>query len=167
MLCQICGKREATFHFKEVINDKIRELHLCEECARKKGFLSESFFLPSFSLSSLIGGFTEEAEIPFSIASQVECPHCGLTYEQIREKGKIGCSFCYQTFKDYLAPLLERIHGHTRHLGKAPRGLKMSEKEKEIHKLRKELEDAVKQEEYEKAAVLRDKIRKLEKEKSE
>jgi len=159
MLCQICGRKEATFHFKEIINDQIRELHLCEECARKKGFLSQPF-----PLASLIGGLTEEAGIPFSVASQVRCPHCGLSYEQIREKGKIGCSFCYQTFKDYLIPLLERIHGHTHHSGKAPKELKMDEKEKEIHKLRKELEEMVKKEEYEKAANIRDKIRKLEKE---
>lgn len=159
MLCQICGKREATFHFKEIINGEVRELHLCEECARKMGFLGTPF-----PFASLIGGLTEKGEIPLSEASQVKCPHCGLSYEQIREKGKIGCSFCYQTFKDYLVPLLEKIHGHTHHSGKSPGELKMSEKEKEIHKLRKELEEMVKKEEYEKAAKIRDEIRKLEKE---
>ena len=156
MLCQICKKKEANIHLKEVINNETKELHVCEECAREKGFLNQSF-----SLSSLIGGLTEESEIPFSVAQKIQCPHCGLNYEQIREKGKVGCSSCYQTFKDYLLPLLEKIHGHTNHPGKVPGKLKIDEKGKEIHKLRKELEKAVKKEEYEKAAEIRDEIRKL------
>jgi len=161
MLCQICGKSEATFHFKEVVNGKMRELHLCEVCAKKKG-LSESFLIPAFSLSNLIAGLTE-LQTPSSEEVMVKCPHCGLTYLDIQKKGKIGCSTCYRTFKNYLTSLLGRIQGKTFHSGKTHRRCKTKDrKEKQIYELRKYLEEAVRKEEYEKAAQLRDKIRHLE-----
>ena len=161
MLCQVCGKRKATFHFEEVINAEERELHLCEVCAKEKG-LSESFFIPSFLLSNLMAGLTE-LELPFSEEVMARCPHCGLDYAQIRKKGKIGCSLCYQTFKDYLAVLLEKIQGKVYHSGKVPKKGKLEDKkQRQIYKLRKDLEEAIRKEEYEKAAQLRDEIRALE-----
>lgn len=164
MLCQICGKREATFHLQEVVNGKARELHICEVCAKEKG-LSESFLIPTFSLSNLIAGLTEW-QIPPSEKTMITCPHCGLTYSDIQKKGKIGCSSCYRTFKSYLNTLLERIQGRTLHSGKIPRRSKAKDtKEKRIYELRRYLEEAVRKEEYEKAAQLRDEIRRLEKNK--
>jgi len=163
MLCQICGQREATFHFKEVINDEIRELHLCEVCAKEMNLLKESFFAPTFSLSNLMTGLTD-LEIPFLPKEQRVCPGCGLNYEDIRKKGKMGCSSCYQTFKEYIIPLLERIHGKAYHSGKIPQERKTKDNiSKRIYELRKELEEAIRKENYERAAKLRDEIRGLEK----
>jgi len=164
MICQVCGEREATFHFKEMINGEVEELHLCEICAKEKG-LDETFFMPSFSLSNLMAGLTE-LEIPLSEEISVSCPHCGLSYEDIKRKGKIGCALCYQALREYLTPLLERIQGKVRHSGKVPRKGKVEDQgERRIYELRKELEKLVKKEEYERAAKLRDEIRRLEKEK--
>ncbi|MCD6318445.1 UvrB/UvrC motif-containing protein [Candidatus Aerophobetes bacterium] len=162
MLCQLCGQREATVHFKEVINGVTRELHLCEVCAEKEGFLSKSFPLPDFSLPSLITGLTEfDTVLP---KKEKKCPGCGLSYTQIEKKGKMGCSLCYQTFEEYISPLLEKIHGRVLHRGKVPRRGKMRSKiERQLYQLRQELDKAVKKEEYERAAKLRDKIKKLQK----
>ena len=162
MLCEICGQREATFHFKEVINGQVRELHLCEVCAREKGLLEESFFMPDFSLSNLMTGLSS-LEVPFLKEKVERCPNCSLTYEEIRKKGKIGCSSCYHTFREYLIPLLERIHGKSYHSGKVPTRKEMGdEKSKQIYRLRRELDKAIKEERYEEAAKIRDEIRKLE-----
>jgi len=164
MICQVCGEREATFHSKEMINGQVKELHLCEICAKEKG-LSETFFMPSFSLSNLMAGLTE-LEVPLSQETSVSCPHCGLSYEDIKRTGKIGCGSCYQALKEYLTPLLERIQGKVRHFGKVPRrGKVKDQRERRIYELRKELEKLVRKEEYERAAELRDEIRRLEKEK--
>ena len=164
MICQACREREATFHFKEMINGEVKELHLCEICAKEKG-LSETFFMPSFSLSNLMAGLTE-LEVPRSEEISVTCPHCGLSYEDIKRKGKMGCGLCYQSLKEYLTPLLERIQGKVRHSGKIPRKGKVEDqRERKIYELRRELEKVVRKEEYERAAELRDEIRRLEKEK--
>jgi len=163
MLCQVCKQREATFHFKEVIQDERRELHLCEICAREMNLLKESFFTPSFSLSNLMTGLAN-LEIPLVPKEQKICPGCGLSYEDIRRKGKMGCSSCYQTFREYIIPLLERIHGKAHHSGKTPeKGKGQDERIKKIYDLRRKLEDAVRKEDYEKAAKLRDEIHNLEK----
>lgn len=164
MICEICEQRQATFHYKEMINGKVKELHLCEICAQEKG-LGETFFMPSFSLPNLMAGLTE-LEIPLSEEISVNCPHCGLSYEDIMRKGKIGCGLCYQALKEYLTPLLEKIQGKVRHSGKVPRKGKVEDqRERRIYELRKELEKLVRKEEYERAVELRDEIRRLEKNK--
>ncbi|MFQ6066452.1 MAG: UvrB/UvrC motif-containing protein [bacterium] len=164
MICQVCGQREATFHFKEMINGEVKELHLCEICAKEKG-LGETLFMPSLSLSDLMAGLTE-LEVPRPEEISVSCSHCGLSYGDIKEKGKIGCGLCYQALNEYLTPLLEKIQGKVRHSGKVPRKSKVKDqRESKIYELRKELEILVRKEEYERAAELRDEIRRLEKEK--
>ena len=164
MICQVCGEREATFHFQEMTNRQVKELHLCEICAQKKG-LGQTFFMPGFSLSNLMAGLTE-LEVPLSQGTSVSCPHCGLSYGDIKRKGKIGCGLCYQELEQYLTPLLERIQGKVRHSGKVPKKGKVEDqKERRIYELRKELEILVRKEEYERAAKLRDEIRRLEREK--
>ena len=75
----------------------------------------------------------------------------------------IGCSDCYKTFALALEPLLRRIHGSSTHIGKIPNraGGTLSLKQ-EILNLRKQITKYVEAEEYEQAAVLRDRIKVLE-----
>jgi protein arginine kinase activator len=164
MLCDICQKRPATLHFTEIINDQINEIHLCEECAKEKG-VDEIPIKPSFSLADLFAGLLE-TEKPFALDKEVvlKCKNCGLTYGDFKERGKLGCSQCYETFKENLLPLLRRIHGSTQHTGKSP--LEVGGKLKylnQIKELRRELNKAVLREEFERAAEMRDKIKELEK----
>ena len=35
MKCQNCGKNEANFQYRQIINGKKKELILCSECAKK------------------------------------------------------------------------------------------------------------------------------------
>ena len=157
MFCNVCHKNEATVHLTEIIDNQITELHLCEECARQKGAQMEQHF----GLADLLAGLADLGQ-QFEVVGKTEskCPNCGLSYEDFRRIGRLGCSECYHAFKDSLGVLLKRIHGSTQHLGHAP--LKKAEevkKQSEIDVLKSKLERAIKMEEFEEAASLRDKIR--------
>ncbi len=160
MLCDICHKNEATVHLTEIIDNQITELHLCEECARQKGAQMEQHF----GLADLLAGLADLGQ-QFEVKgkAEVKCPNCGLTYQDFRRIGRLGCSECYQAFKDSLGILLKRIHGSTQHLGRTPAKAAVAvQKRPEIDMLRTKLQRAIEMEEFEEAARLRDKIRALE-----
>jgi protein arginine kinase activator len=164
MLCDICGKNQATVHLTEIIDEQMSELHLCEECARQKSEQMEQ----QFGLSDLLAGLAE-FEKPVSKEKEVEatslkCPACGLTYADFKKIGRLGCGECYNAFKKYLGPLLKRIHGSSRHTGKSPTKVtKVLKKKIDIQELRNQLQRAIEQEAFEEAARIRDQIRELEK----
>ncbi|OIO38141.1 MAG: hypothetical protein AUJ71_03760 [Candidatus Omnitrophica bacterium CG1_02_49_16] len=170
MLCDECGKNKATVHLTEIINEQITKLNLCEACAKEKGTDVEQHFGISDLLTAL-----SDVETPApgaaagSAAIKNKCSFCGLTYEDFKKIGRLGCSECYVTFKASLAPLLKRIHGSNQHLGKVPnsavmKGQKvMSNFHEQLEAAKSELEKAIKGEEFEEAATLRDKIKFLEK----
>ena len=160
MQCDICHKNEATVHLTEIIDNQITELHLCEECARQKGAQMEQHF----GLADLLAGLADLGQ-QFEVVGKAEskCPNCGLTYQDFRRIGRLGCSQCYEAFKDSLGVLLKRIHGSTQHLGRTPaRKVAPEQKKSEIDVLRAKLQKAIEMEEFEEAASLRDKIRALE-----
>jgi protein arginine kinase activator len=156
----LCGKNEATVHLTEMINDQTRELHLCEPCAREKGAAASPF-----GLAELLAGLAdfgtrmEEAAKP-----KPTCPQCKMTYDDFRKTGRLGCGECYETFHRYLSPLLKRIHGSTRHVGRGPTEVapRMALAEEDLPRLKERLKGAIAAEEFEEAAHLRDRIRALE-----
>jgi len=162
MLCDICGKNQATVHLTEILNDQMSELHLCEECARQKSMAMEQ----QFGLSDLLAGMadSEKPEKETETIKNLKCPNCGLTYADFKKTGRLGCGVCYNTFSRYLGPLLKRIHGSTQHTGKSP--LKVSNslrKGIDIQTLRTRLQNAIQAEAFEEAAKLRDQIKEAEK----
>ncbi len=162
MLCDNCGKRVATVHITKIENGKKTDFHLCEQCAMSKNAVSIN---TSFSISDLLTGIlnnTEYFPLKFDFQEELKCPVCGLSYSRFRETGRFGCSNCYKAFGDRLNPLFRRLHGNINHLGKIPvrSGGKMK-KVREIEKLKIALNFAVKNEEYEKAAEIRDRIKEL------
>lgn len=75
----------------------------------------------------------------------------------------MGCGQCYETFADQLGPLLRKVHSATEHTGKTPkRAAGPLKLKREIQALRRELQAAVAEEDFERAAQLRDRIRELE-----
>lgn len=161
MLCDICGNKEATVHLTEVVNDQVTKLNLCEDCAKEKGAEMEEHF----GLSDLLAGLSDlGATIEPQAITAVKCPNCGFTYQDFGKIGRLGCSECYEAFKKELSPLLKRIHGADRHVGKIP--LKIGKTPKDmisLQELKMSMEKAIQMEEFEEAARLRDKIRELEK----
>lgn len=165
MLCGICGKKTATVHLTEIIDNQMNELHLCEECAREKSAQMEQ----QFGLSDLLAGMAEFGKPPKETENVViKCANCGLTYADFKKIGRLGCGDCYSSFKKYLAPLLKRIHGSSRHAGKSPVKLaRPLRKRIDLQELRIRLEKAIETEAFEEAAKIRDQIRELEKKQSQ
>ncbi|MBT9155309.1 MAG: Protein-arginine kinase activator protein [Firmicutes bacterium] len=164
MLCEQCRERRATVHVKQVVNRDATEKHLCEECARQSGEMDFLNLTGGVNISSLLAGFMnlEQAAAPSKQKGE-SCQACGADYRRFAEGGRLGCAGCYQTFAKHLGPLLKRIHGTLLHNGKVPR-LRAQEvtRKRQLIQLRQELKDAVGQEQYERAAELRDRIRRLE-----
>ncbi len=162
MLCNICNKNPATVHLTEIIDGQMSELHICEDCARKKSQAMEQ----QFGLSDLLAGmadFDKTKSEASAIGMSVKCPICGLTYADFKKIGRLGCGECYNTFRKYLGPLLKRIHGSTQHTGKFPaKAAKVSRKRTGIQELRIRLSKAIESEAFEEAAKIRDQIKELE-----
>lgn len=169
MLCDECGKNKATVHLTEIINEQITKLNLCELCAKAKGSDVEQHFGIGDLLAALSDVEAAQPAGTAGIPSKHKCPNCGLTYEDFKKIGRLGCGDCYAAFRANLVPLLKRIHGSTQHIGKYPDPLHVKEQKastkihEDLEAAKQELFKAVKKEEFEEAATLRDKIKFLEK----
>jgi protein arginine kinase activator len=166
MLCQECGKKQATLHFTKILNGDKTEFHFCDTCARDKGEMIPGS-VNGFSIHNLLSGlidFEPKTTNPSGTSTPpMRCENCGLTYSQFSKIGRFGCSRCYAAFGVRLDPLFRRIHGHTHHIGKVPkRSGGQIHLRKEVEQLKKELQFRISQEEFEMAAEIRDHIRNLE-----
>ena len=174
MYCELCKKNPATIHYTKIVNGYKEERHLCEQCANSLKEPGGGFptlgLMPDFSMADFIGGFfnPESQSQPFvqkNMTAHDACPMCGMTAGEFRRVGRVGCSNCYSYFAEYMPGLIQRIHGNSRHTGKVPvRGeAKLAEKQKNVQ-LRQALQQAISEEQFERAAELRDEIRRLEQE---
>jgi protein arginine kinase activator len=160
MKCQACKQNDATVHFTEIEGSEKREIHLCEECAREKSglIIKQQAMNLSEVLSSLIPPLAgETAEM-----LKTKCPNCGITYMEFKTGGRLGCATDYVVFRKALAPLLQRLHQSEQHVGKVPSHAGEGvAKDGELLQLRRELDRAVRREDYERAARIRDRIHEL------
>ncbi|MFO7941138.1 MAG: UvrB/UvrC motif-containing protein [Bacillota bacterium] len=166
MLCEICGQAEATVHITRTVNGETKEMHLCPKCAAAAGHLPWTS-AKEFPVGTLFGGLLDFTGGSEGIRSTTPtrrdvCPTCGSSYESFRETGFLGCTDCYDAFADVLEPLLKKIHGDTIHRGKRPVGTPEESRAATIERLREELQRSVELEEYERAAEIRDEIKRLE-----
>ena len=169
MYCDECKSRPAAVTIKEVFNGKQVELHLCPECAAQKGLAS---LIWRYIIAQVAGKFLIWADnvgqVQPPVVTGKSCPNCHINLKVISQQGRLGCSQCYEVFEEQLEPTLRRIHGNTIHTGKIPkRGASKVKLQREIEQLKAQLQSAVSNEQYEKAAELRDKIKNLEKTRSE
>lgn len=181
MLCEICQKNQATFHYTEVVNGVKNEHHLCSECAAHTdiSYYSSVFDNEQFEklLSGIFGGrelFADsEKEDP---AKSVQCPNCKMTYGEFVANSTFGCPDCYDVFGPLIAANIKKIQGSDTHVGKKPmlystksavkegvipENLEEKDINKEIEFYSKKLKEAVNEEDYEEAARLRDLIAEL------
>lgn len=177
MKCEKCHQREATIHLSQTRQGKTTEHHLCEQCAREQGIsMNLSDYFGNFGSlfgSGLLGGgnvFDTTGGIPAfgtEVSRDTTCPNCGQSFDDFRRSGLFGCSKCYEAFADRLDPLMRRVQGSTRHVGrKVCQTADQQEQQllrSKLVDLKKSLQQAVQDEAYEKAARLRDEIRTLEK----
>ena len=168
MLCQNCQKRVANVHFTKVVNNRKIEMYLCEQCAREKGQISFGSPLGIADFFAGILGVGDAGSMLEDSQQVVRCETCGMSYDDFQKTGKLGCGDCYKLYGDRIKPIIKRLHGNIGHTGKVPRYISESlSTSKEIENLKELLNKAVQEEEYEKAAEYRDKIREIEGERQE
>src|SRR5207302_2720124 len=124
--------------------DQVEEMHLCEECAQK--YLYEPQQKQGGTKAS---SFAPSEEVEEQAVLNRECEVCGIKFVDFRNTGRLGCPHDYEEFREELTPLLENIHGETRHCGKVPRRLPQSNHtQSELLQLRQPLLPAVNKEGY-------------------
>ncbi len=160
MQCEICQNKEATIHLTEITDGVRTEMHLCEQCAQEQGIGTKNYIPLNELLSSLLAVGPKGEEPPEISSGELACPQCGYTLAMFQEKAVLGCPYDYEIFDKQLEPLIKKAHdGATHHCGKVPaRTPTDSKKQMEIAQLRQQLDEAVKKEDYELAAKLRDKL---------
>jgi len=180
MKCQACASNPATVHLTQVMDGKVREIHLCESCAEQGGVNLQN----ALSLSELllkIGAPEEGPAVPDG--QERSCPGCHMRRSDFKKSSRLGCADCYTAFAADLAPLIASMHKGDRHLGKVPPGgasvsppppVAVPPPESapapvpappvgpSLEQLQKQLAEAIAAERYEEAARWRDQIRMLE-----
>ena len=168
MKCEICHSNDATTAYTHIVDDAKKTLLLCANCIPKSKGDAEA--KPSKVPGEQdVPVLVKKVKVEFGTAPAPEasavgnCDECGMTYQQFKKVGRLGCHRCYAVFGAQLERLLKRIHGADAHCGKgriekgaAPRPAEA------LDLLRSELSDAVKREDFERAAQIRDRIRTIE-----
>ena len=154
MLCDSCHQNEASIHVSQVIDGNSRELHLCDGCAEESGLNVQNVMSIPEILFGMAGGDESSGFL------QRSCPHCHLRGTDFKKTGRLGCERCYATFGDDLKPMLSAMHKGLMHKGKVPGVVRKGvEVVARMAKLRGDLDAAIKREDYENAARVRDMIR--------
>ena len=169
MICQNCNKNQATIHVTDVYpateetpQSTVNEHHLCEICAQTKDLPHTKS--PGETVQANVWKLLQiTAEQTKQRRKELKCKTCGMSVDEFRSKGRLGCADCYEVFRGPIAELLERVHGALEHVGRVP-GISDDDLERmqELSELRRELDTAIREEAYESAANLRDKINQLE-----
>ena len=161
MLCTICKEKPATVHLTQIVGDKMQKLDLCEDCAKTKGINDPtSFGLADLDLVLGLGASQQLEQAAGGV--ELKCPRCGFTQADFKKSGRLGCPECYVTFAEGLRGLLKTMHKGTRHTGKAPEALRATrENADRLKTLQTKLAKAIKDENYEQAAQVRDEIKQL------
>ncbi len=164
MFCQNCGKNEANTHIKQIINGAMTESHLCSFCANNLGY-TDMFSGFSLNLSEFFGGILGDMLPSLTVGNIKRCEKCGSSFDDIVRSGMIGCGDCYRTFYDKLLPSIQRIHGRNSHTGKTAliteKSTPIKSLSEQIEELKEEMQKAVKIEDFETAAKIRDQIKEL------
>jgi len=163
--CEICGKNEASVHFTQIRDEQKKEMHLCKECAKSKGFHNPLDDVP-FPLAEFLTSMVKPGGSKGDPIARLVCPDCGMRFVDFSRIGRFGCGRCYEAFRAPLEDLFRKVHGATRHSGRTvPRRPQTARSliEEEV-RLKDELRRAIEREEFELAADLRDRLKSLENE---
>lgn len=181
MICQKCKVREATVTITKMIHNMQITMHLCPECSKN---FSPSVQKQISGVNNILISMMDSVDLPDTENEVVRsCAKCGMTFDDFRKKGTVGCEECFNVYRDKLESIMKRLHGSHKHVGLSYERIKHSAppsndvlqnklytkedgKPKstvdQIENLRKALSEAVAKEEYEEAAKLRDMIKIME-----
>jgi protein arginine kinase activator len=155
MLCQRCLKKIASYHSPKIVNNEIVHVHLCEDCvSRKNDHEVQNGF--DDKLNAMFEGLVRTKEGDTGSSAEIQCEKCGTSLREYKKTHLLGCPACYDVFAKYFPKDLEVkkvAYAEEAHTDEMPDNL--------MH-LRNELKRAVEEENFERAADLRDEIQKLE-----
>ena len=161
MLCQNCKRNDAGVHLKRIVGGESAEIHLCSVCAAALGVRDAVTGFSPFG--DMLGNLSGTGNMR-SANRVLRCETCGFSFEDIARTGLPGCPDCYRAFTVKLRPTIGKIHGRAVFKGKTPEKYDSPKVNgSEIAVLREQLQKAVEAEDYETAALLRDRIRQLQK----
>ena len=161
MKCEICGLKDAVIHMRQIQKENVHEMHICEDCALEKGLIREEE--SELPVTNLLAGLIDGRDIEESAGKAASaCTRCGTKLADFRKTGKLGCAQCFQAFESDLRSILSQMAARPRHAGKLPAPVAgQAELQPDREGLRLELRAAVENEDYEKAALLRDRLREM------
>ena len=160
MKCDNCGKDNAVINIRQIIGNDVKDLAFCRKCAEEKGILGKGNKI-ELSIDQILDGLlvSGEKEKKEDAAS---CPSCGMKAKEAGRDGRIGCSECINAFPEEIRGYFKRNDMDYRHKGKLPEGLQtLKTLIIDREKLKTELKKAVESEDYENAAVIRDRINEI------
>jgi protein arginine kinase activator len=164
MICEHCKQRHASVTITQVQNGTKLERHYCEVCASQFHPFHFDAQEEPISLHQLMSNWfgmpTKKTQAEPKKA--LNCPSCGFTYRQFLKVGKFGCPTCYDTFRSQLPSVLQRIQADVQHVGYKQQNDQSLKIQDQIDTLRQQMHIAISEENFEKAAQLRDQIRSLE-----
>ena len=154
--CSKCANPE-TIHLTQIVDGEVEKQNMCEQCphAAKVG-QSNSIDLvsgPKPKTKPIVHGIR-------AIENGLCCPKCGFSQKSFEQFGRLGCPACYDVFADILKSVFQKAHPGVKHKGKRPQATPVSPQQ--IEALKRELQECVDSENYEKAAEIRDRISELE-----
>ena len=165
MICQICGKHNASMLVQQLIDGKTKELYLCRSCAKKHNLFADEREMHT-SLKNIFDDLLPQLNKPEDISENgrpAVCPDCGTALSRVKGKKIIGCSRCFFYFRDTIVKLMQETGGEIFYAGNLPAQLEtFSGAGLSLRQLEAGLQKAVENEEYELAAYFRDKIREQE-----
>ncbi len=157
MLCDVCKQKKANVFLTQIVKGEMQKVNLCDHCSKEKGVTDPT----GFAMADMLQGFGQEQKID-TVPQERSCPACGMPQTTFRKTGRLGCSKCYTVFGEGMDNLLKAMHKGTRHTGKVPaRAGLVQSTGPDLEELRAALDEAVKGEQFEEAARLRDEIRRL------
>ena len=161
-MCSICKEKPATIFLSNIsAENKKVDMDLCDACAKAKGVDDPAALL--IASADLMLGLGASLEVEQAAGGvELKCPRCGFTQADFKKSGRLGCPECYVTFAEGLRGLLKTMHKGTRHTGKVPEALRATrENADRLKTLQAKLARAIKDENYEQAALVRDEIKQL------
>lgn len=144
MLCQHCKKNEATVSYVEIINGKKSEFHLCNGC-----YANLYDDLGTKVNGDILAGFFGSSQSRVKV-----CPVCRTTYADYERTGLLGCTSCYDVFKEELMNSIERLQNGATHVGKVPDNVDEFGLHRKLKSLQEELESALRDKRFKDAGRL-------------